>query len=124
MSFWGQNFPYAAGAALKRQKKKNFKILLVSNIPSYCPTNLYKSLRYPGNFVLLFRAARTAYGVPMLGVKSEVQLLAYTTATAMLDRNHIYDLHHSSQQCWILNSLSEARDRTCVLMDASQICFR
>jgi len=31
-------------------------------------------------------------------------------------------LHHSSQQYQILNPLSEARDRTCILMDASQIC--
>ena len=33
------------------------------------------------------------------------------------------DLHHSSWQCRILNPLSKARDRTCVLMDASQIHF-
>ena len=28
----------------------------------------------------------------------------------------------SSQQCQILNPLSRARDRTCVLMDTSQVC--
>ena len=33
-------------------------------------------------------------------------------------------LHHSSQQRQILNPLSEARDRTHILMDISQICFR
>ena len=33
-------------------------------------------------------------------------------------------LHHSSQQRWILNPLSKARDRTCILMDAGQIRFR
>ena len=48
---------------------------------------------------------------------------AYTTATATLDPSHICDLHHSSQQCRILNLLSEARDRTCVLIDTSQIRF-
>ena len=32
-------------------------------------------------------------------------------------------LHHSSQQRWILNPLGEARNGTCILMDASQICF-
>ena len=37
-------------------------------------------------------------------------LPANTTVTAMPDLNHIYDLHHSSQQCWSLNPLSEARD--------------
>ena len=31
-----------------------------------------------------------------LGAESELQLLAYTTATATLDLSHIYNLHHSS----------------------------
>jgi len=56
-----------------------------------------------------------------LGVESDLQLLAYTTATATQDPSHVCDLHHSSQQCQILNPLSKARDPTCVLMDASQI---
>ena len=33
-------------------------------------------------------------------------------------------IHHSSQQCWILNPLSKARDWTQILMDPSQVCFR
>ena len=37
--------------------------------------------------------------------------------------SHVCNLHHSSWQCWFLNPLSEARDRTCVLMDTSQIHF-
>ena len=60
--------------------------------------------------------------VPRLGVESEFQLPAYTTATATWDLSHICNLHHSSQQHWILNSLSEARDRTHVLMDTSWVC--
>ena len=54
--------------------------------------------------------------VPRLGVELELQLLVYTTAIATPDPNHICDLHNSSWQCWILNPLIEARDRTCVLM--------
>ena len=50
--------------------------------------------------------------VPGLGVKLELQLPAYTTATAPLDPSHICDLHCSWQQCLILNRLSEARDQT------------
>ena len=46
--------------------------------------------------------------VPRLGVKSELQLLAYTAA--MRDPSHICDLHRSSQQSWILNPLREVRD--------------
>ena len=55
--------------------------------------------------------------VPGLGVESEMQLLAYTTATAMLDLLHILDLCHSLRQRWILNPLSEARDRTLFFVD-------
>jgi len=62
--------------------------------------------------------------VPRLGVELELQLPAYTTATAMQDPSHICDLHCSSQQCRILNPLNEARDPTCVLMDNSWILFR
>ena len=57
--------------------------------------------------------------VPSLGVKS----LAYTTATATWDLRGVRNLHHSPWQYWILNPLGEVRDRTCVLMDTSQIHF-
>ena len=59
-------------------------------------------------------------GVPRLRV-SELQLLAYTTATAMLDPSHICDLYHNLQQCWILNPLRETRDWTWILMNTSQV---
>ena len=59
--------------------------------------------------------------VPRLGVQSEVQPPAYIRATATLDLSLICNLHHSSQQYQILNPLSEARVRTHVLMDASQV---
>ena len=61
--------------------------------------------------------------VPRLGVELELELLAYTTDTAMQDLSHVCDLYHSSQQHQILNPLSEAKDQTYNLMDASQICF-
>ena len=58
--------------------------------------------------------------VPRLGVKLELQLLAYTTATATLGPSQVCDLHHSSQ-FQILNPLSEVRDRTHVLMDTTRV---
>ena len=61
--------------------------------------------------------------VPGLGVKKELQPPAYVTATAMPDPSCIWDLHHSSWQCQILNPLTEARDRTRYLMVPSRICF-
>ena len=39
----------------------------------------------------------------LLGVESELQLLAHTTATAPPDASLICDRHHRSQQSWILN---------------------
>ena len=55
--------------------------------------------------------------VPRIGVESELQL------PAMQDPSHVCNVYHSSQQCQILNSWSEARDRTFNLMVPSQICF-
>ena len=62
--------------------------------------------------------------VPSLGVESELQLpaTATATATAMPDLSCICGLHHSSGQHRILDSLSEAREQTRILMDTSRVC--
>ena len=57
-------------------------------------------------FLLFLWAATTAYG----GSQARGRIGAVTTV-----------LHHSSQQCWILNPLSKARDRTHNLMDTSGV---
>ena len=59
--------------------------------------------------------------VPRLAVELELQPPAYAKATATRDPSRICDLHHSSWQHRILNPLSEARDRTRVLMDPSGV---
>ena len=61
--------------------------------------------------------------VPRLEVESDLQLPVYTTATATWDPSHVYDLHHSSQQCWILNPLIEARDQIHILIDTSWVHY-
>ena len=63
--------------------------------------------------------------VPRLGVELELQLLVYTIATAMWDLSHICNLYHSliPWQCLILNPLGKSRDRTCILMDTSQVHY-
>ena len=61
--------------------------------------------------------------IPRLGVKSELQLPAYTTATVKWDLSPVCDLHHSSQQLWIPDPLSKAGDQAHILMDTSQIHF-
>jgi len=55
--------------------------------------------------------------VPRLGVKLELQLLDYTTATATQDPSPACDLYYSSWQCQIPDPLSKARDQTHILMD-------
>ena len=59
--------------------------------------------------------------VPRLGVEWELQLHACITVTATPDLSRICNLHPSLQQCQILNSLSKARDGTCILMYASWV---
>jgi len=59
--------------------------------------------------------------IPRQGVESELQPLAYTAATATRDPSHICDQHHSSWQHGIPNPPIDARDRTCILMDPSQV---
>ena len=59
--------------------------------------------------------------VPRLGVKSELQLPTYATATATAMRavSSIYTAAHGNAM--ILNPLSKARDWAHILMDPSQV---
>ena len=86
-------------------------------------SNLFLSLSFFFFFFCFLGPHSRHMEVPSLGVESELQLLTYATATATQDQSLICDLRHSSQQCWILDPLSEARDQTHVLMDSSQVHF-
>ena len=72
----------------------------------------------------LFRATPVAYGSFQPRVQLELQVLAYTTITATLDPSRVCNLYRSSQKCWILNPLSEARDGTQILVHTSLVCYR
>ena len=61
--------------------------------------------------------------VSRLWVESELQLPAYTTATATPGLSCDCGGHHSSWQCQILKPLSEARDGTRVLTDANWVSY-
>ena len=61
--------------------------------------------------------------VPRLGVESELQPPAYTTATTRPDLSCVWDLHHSWGEHWILHPLTKIRDRTHILVDTSQVHF-
>ena len=81
------------------------------------------------SFFVFLRAAPVAYGGSQAGVQSELQPPPYARATATAtaaatpDPSRVCNLHPSSQQCRILNPLSEARDRTQNLMVPSWIRF-
>ena len=74
-------------------------------------------------FFLLFRTTPAAYG------GSQARCLTGATASglcyshSMQDPSHVCNLHYSSRQRWILNPLSEARNRTCDLIVPSRIRF-
>ena len=61
--------------------------------------------------------------VPRLGVQSELQLPAYTTATATQDRSRVCRIYNTAHgnKTQILNPLNEARDQTQLLMDPSGV---
>ena len=71
-----------------------------------------------------FRARPVTYGDSKARSLIGAIDAAFTTATAMWDLRCSCDVHHSSQQCWILTPLSKARDRTHIFMDTSQIHFQ
>ena len=86
---------------------------------------LFKNLDICLYFYICFLGLHLCHmEVPRLGVQLELQLPPDATATVMLwNLSRICNLYHSSWQCRILNTLSEARDPTHVLMDTSWICY-
>ena len=59
--------------------------------------------------------------VPRLGVQWELQLPVSTTVTAPPDLSRVCDLDHSSRPRQIPDLLSEAKDRTHILMATSGV---
>ena len=49
--------------------------------------------------------------VPRPELASELQLPAYTAATATWGLSRVHSPHHSSRQCWIPYPLSKTRDQ-------------
>ena len=61
-------------------------------------------------FVCLFRAAPSTYGGSQARGQIRAVVAGLTTAIATPDPSHICDLYHSSQECWIVKPMSEARE--------------
>ena len=70
-------------------------------------------------FLIFLGSHRWHMEVPKLEVKLELELPAYATATATQSPSSVCDLYHSSWQRQIPSPLSEARDRTHVLVATS-----
>ena len=63
-------------------------------------------------FFFSFYGVPASYGSSRAGGWIGAAVAAYTTTKSTLDPSCICNLHHSLQQCGILNPLSQARDRT------------
>ena len=74
-------------------------------------------------FICIFRATPAAYGGSHArgGIGAVASSLRCCLSNARSEPR--LQSNHSSWQDWILNPLSEARDRTCILVDTSQIPF-
>ena len=74
-------------------------------------------------FFCLFRAPTAAHGGSQArGLIGAIAAgLHHNHSSAGSEPSRVCNLHHSSWQRQTLNPLSEARDGTCVLMDASRV---
>ena len=101
--------------------KSSGKIL---DIPFFTPNIKLANSLLPQIYFYLFTIVLLFMAMPVAHGSSQARSqLAYSTATAMDVPSCICDLHQSSQQCQILNPLSEARDKPHVLMDTSWVCY-
>ena len=71
-------------------------------------------------FLAFFSATFTAYGSSQARGRIRAVAAGHSHSNARCEAR-ICDLHHSSQQCWILNPLRETRDWTCILMSTTRI---
>ena len=74
-------------------------------------------------FLVFFRAEPEVYGGSQARGPIRVVAAGIHHSYSNVRSEPCLDLHHSSRKRQILNSVSEARDQTCVLMDTSQIHF-
>ena len=102
---------------------RDFKIIFRDNLVFYQGFQCPKIFLFVCFVFLLFRAALAACENSLARGWSRAVAAGLQHTTTIQDLSHVCDLHHSSQQCRILNPLSKARDQVFVLMDTSQICY-
>ena len=109
-------FPYAMGAALKRQKKKcvgtnnesftyKFQARMAGHIPQRRSQALAENALFFFVFLFFFRDTITAYGGSQARgwIRAVATGLCHSHSKA---RSCVFDLHHSSGQCRIPGPLS------------------
>ena len=75
------------------------------------------SLFYLFIILLFFSLIRATPALKSSKARGGIRVQPYITAVARDDPSCIWNLHHSLQQCRILNPRSNARDQTRILMD-------
>ena len=103
------------------------KLTVINPEESRCSQEATFSFSFFFSFFFVFcpfRAAPLAYGGSqargLIGAVAAGLCQSHSNARSQLRLRY---LHHSSWQRWVLNPLSEGRDRTCNLMVPSQIRF-
>ena len=125
---WKDQTPWTRGYL--SQRCKDFFFFLVSHV-AYASSqarswNRWKDI--PGSCIERIKAIKMAilpkaiYWLNTIPIKWP-RLLVYTIATEMPDLSHVFNLHHSSQQCQILNPLIKARNLIHILMDAGWVHY-
>ena len=108
----------------KRNQIRTWFGLIIFFWQIFCFLPPFLSLSLSLSLSHLFRAATEAYGSPQArGQIGAVASDLHHSHSNAADLSCLCDLQYNSRQCWILNPLSKARDRTCILMAADQICF-
>ena len=74
-------------------------------------------------FLFLFLATPAAYVSSQARGRIGIEAEVYSTAMATPDPSHICELCCSFCQSWILNPLSDARDRTFILTDTMSCSY-
>jgi len=101
----GRMFLVRRGGKKERRARRGLNTFQFVEVHQHKPRNPFFFFFFFFCFCFLVPHSRHMK-VPSLGVQPELQLLAYTTATATPDPSCVCNLHHSSQQCQILNPLS------------------
>jgi len=108
LTSWGSShvsFPYYFSIGHSEHHSVHLSIVNSSQCDLWGKSGKISLYLFIASFFFFFGQHLCHMEVP----KSDLQLLVYATAIATRDPSHVCDLHHSSQQRWILNPLSGAR---------------